>query len=112
MLSRKSEILYLEAIKDIEVGNYNKAVSALYFSVRREIEAILVRMRLKDLPKRDDKLANVLKHLGFPEGAEDLMRLYEMRKKADYEESLINYEEAKEALRIVNKIFKALQELS
>ena len=35
-------------------------LSALYFSVRRELESILEAMNL-EVPRRDDKLANVLK---------------------------------------------------
>ncbi|MBB5254137.1 hypothetical protein [Sulfurisphaera ohwakuensis] len=65
----KWEVLYKEALKDIEVGNYNKAASAIYFSIRKAVEEVLIKMKL-NIPRRDDKLANVLKHLGFDEEAE------------------------------------------
>lgn len=83
MSLKKSEILYKEALKDIEIRNYNKAASAIHFSIRRELEDAVLQIQ-NYIPRRDDKLANVLKHLGFEEESELFMDLYELRKKADY----------------------------
>lgn len=108
MSSRKSEILFEEAKKDIEIGNYNKAISAIYFSIRKELNDVLESMNLS-VPRRDDKLANVLKHLGFNEESEYFMMLYELRKKADYSNELVNKEDIEEALKMYYKILSAIR---
>ncbi len=110
MNSRKSEILLNEAKIDIQVGSLNKAVSAPYFSVRRELESILEAMNL-EIPRRDDKLANVLKHMGFSSESEDLLHLYTLRKKADYDERSVTEEESKEALVIATRLLDALRKV-
>ena len=46
MSSNKREVLYKEALKDIEVGNYNKAASAIYFSIRKAVEEALINLKL------------------------------------------------------------------
>jgi len=89
MNSRKSQILLNEAKRDAEIGNFNKAASALYFCVRKELECVLLKLGLK-IPRRDDKLANTLKHLGYPEESQKLLRLYELRKKADYSDESVS----------------------
>ena len=91
--SNKWEELLREAVKDLEVGCYNKAASASYFTVRMRLE-VLLRKRSVTIPRRDDKLANVLKHLGYPEEAAEMLELYELRKRADYSEDSITREEA------------------
>jgi hypothetical protein len=45
MSLKKSEILYKEALKDIEIRNYNKAASAIYFSIRRELEDAVLKIQ-------------------------------------------------------------------
>lgn len=80
---KKSEVLLNEAKKDLQMGNYNKAASAIYFSVRKELVEVLEKMNLT-VPRRDDKLRNILKSFGYLEEAEYFMQLYELRKKADY----------------------------
>lgn len=52
---KKSEVLLNEAKKDLQMGNYNKAASAIYFSVRKELVEVLEKMNLT-VPRRDDKL--------------------------------------------------------
>jgi hypothetical protein len=41
------------------------------------------------LPRRDDKLANILRHTGYLEASIHFMELYELRKKADYGDEYI-----------------------
>lgn len=95
----------------MEMGNFDKAVSALYFAVRKRLERILNDLR-HETPRRDDKLANVLRHLGYREEAEGLMRLYELRKKADYGEEKVTKEEAEFAMNVALSVLKAIEELS
>ena len=99
----KSDKLIKEAELDLEAGNFNKCVSASYFSARRAIEKLLERMHM-NIPRRDDKLANVLRHLGYTEEAVLMLYLYEMRKKADYTDYEVTVEEARKALEIAVRI--------
>jgi uncharacterized protein (UPF0332 family) len=101
----KVEILLNEAEKDFNLKLYNKCVSALYFASRMMIELYLKSMNI-NIPKRDDKLANLIENLGFRSEAESLRLLYELRKKADYRDESINESEAKEALKIASSIIK------
>jgi hypothetical protein len=80
MNSRKSQILLNEAKRDAEIGNFNKAASALYFCVRKELECVLLKLGLK-IPRRDDKLANTLKHLGYPEESQKATQALRAQKK-------------------------------
>jgi len=59
MLSKldKAKKLLEEAETDIKFGNYNKAVSASYFSVRLVAEHYIRDLRTT----KDDKIANALK---------------------------------------------------
>jgi hypothetical protein len=72
--------LLSEAENDLAIRNYNKAVSAIYFALRKEVEEIIQKLGFQ-LPRRDDKLANIIKHLGFDEEALIFMKLYELRRR-------------------------------
>ncbi len=111
MNSRKAELLYNEVLKDIEVGNYNKAASALYFSIRKELEEIITKKMKLSIPRRDDKLANILKHLGFEEEAEMFMELYNLRKKADYSDESIDKDELIKAIEKYKNILLVISKL-
>ena len=98
-MRRKSDVLMEEALKDLEVGCYNKAVSAAYFSVRAAVEHLLPGLRTS----KDDKIANALKRvlrreLG-DEGAEEargkFLALFEARKVADHRPKSMEEEEAR-----------------
>ncbi len=56
------------------------------------------------IPRRDNKLANVLKHMGYTEEAALILYLYEMRKKADYTDYETTIEEARRALGIATRV--------
>lgn len=88
---------------DLEVGNLNKCASASYFSVTRAVEKLLERARM-NVPRRDDELANVLKHMGYTEEAVLMLYLYEMRKRADYTDYEITIKEARKALEIAIRL--------
>jgi hypothetical protein len=75
MNSKKSRRLLEEAEKDIGMGYTNKAASALYFSVRKEVESVLLSV-VPRMPRRDNKLANVLRHMGYVKESEAFLQLY------------------------------------
>jgi uncharacterized protein (UPF0332 family) len=109
--SKKSEILLHEAETDFNIKNFNKCASASYFSVRKTLEQLLIQMKIL-IPKRDDKLANILKHMGYENEAKLLLRLYELRKKADYDDKEISHDEAKEALETAKHLIKLIKTLA
>ena len=63
------------------------------------------------IPRRDDKLANVLKHLGYPDEAAEVLELYELRKRADYSEDSITREEASVAVEKADRMLEKLNEI-
>ncbi len=80
MKFKKANVLFEEALKDLEIGCYNKAVSAAYFSVRLMAEVLL-----KDIKTtKDDKIANAIGRILGKNFKEETMWLYEERKKADH----------------------------
>jgi len=106
-LYRKSNVMFSEALKDLEVGCYNKAVSAAYFSVRLAAESVL---NIKT--KRDDKIANAVRRLlevkvGVEKAREawiEYMKLFDCRKMADHRGKLYSREEAKRCIEIAEKL--------
>ena len=72
---------------------------------------VLLRKRGVIIPRRDDKLANVLKHLGYPDGAAEVLELYELRKMADYFEDSITREEASVAVEKAKRLLEKLSEI-
>ncbi|MGC9225847.1 hypothetical protein [Caldivirga sp.] len=56
------------------------------------------------IPRRDDKLANVLKHMGCTEEAALILYLYDMRKKVNYTDYEIAIEEVRRALGIAKRV--------
>ncbi|MDK2384924.1 MAG: hypothetical protein QI199_09010, partial [Candidatus Korarchaeota archaeon] len=81
-------MLWDEALKDLDVGCYNKAVSASYFSVRLAAESVLKGLKTS----KDDKIATALervlsKKLG-EKGAKEVKNRYRgldaARKLADH----------------------------
>nr|MDO8081766.1 HEPN domain-containing protein [Candidatus Freyarchaeota archaeon] len=96
-LREKALLILKEAQKDSEIKCYNKAVSAAYFATRMATESFLAN-RIQNLPRRDDKLANVLRNLGFAPLADKLLLLYEQRKKADYGERIMNKKDSEDAI--------------
>ncbi len=112
--SKRSKELLRQAIKDLEVGCYDKAVSAAYFAVRKAAEDLLKKLN-EHIPRRDDKLANAIENKGLAEIADILRILYSYRKDADYGEGVteeiamrcVKY--AEKALNIMSKIIENMQ---
>ena len=96
-LREKILLLLEEAQKDTNMKYYNKAVSAAYFAARMAAESFIAE-RMKHLPKRDDKLANILRNLGFESLSSILMELYNLRKKADYGERFMSEKDSEKAI--------------
>ncbi len=114
-LRSKSDELLREAIKDLEVGCYNKAASAAYFSVRLAAESVLRGLKTK----RDDKIANALERvlsrkLGRKK-ARDIrnayMTLFEARKLADHRPISLSKEEAETYVRMAERLRAIVLEL-
>ncbi|MCD6244681.1 MAG: HEPN domain-containing protein [Candidatus Korarchaeota archaeon] len=111
----KSHELMREAIKDLEVGCYNKAVSAAYFSVRLAAESVLKGLKTR----KDDKIANALekilsRELGV-EKARDIknsyMKLFVARKLADHRPISFSKDEAEAYVRIAGRLREILLKL-
>jgi len=101
----KIKTLLIEANEDFKLKFYNKCTSAAYFAARMTVEHYLRSLRIL-IPRRDDKLANVIENLGFKNEASLLRILYELRKKADYTDENISEDEAKQALKMANLIIE------
>ncbi len=107
-LRSKSDELMGESLKDLEVGCYNKAVSAAYFSVRLAAESILKGLKTK----KDDKIANALmkvlsRKLGEKKAKElkdEYMALFEARKIADHRPISFSKEMAEFYVRTAEKL--------
>jgi uncharacterized protein (UPF0332 family) len=80
----KAKYLLLQAKRDLEIGCFDKAVSAAYMAARMGAEVLLRTLGQRDVPRRDDKLANSISNLGMGKEGALLMELYEARKRADY----------------------------
>jgi len=104
----KAKELIRQASEDLRISCFDKAVSAAYFSARMVVEVFLTKRKLK-LPKRDDKLANLLRRQGFGDEAEMLLQLYTWRKESDYGPNLMDRERAKSSLELANRIIEALE---
>ncbi len=98
-LKRKSDKLMEEAVRDLECGCYNKAVSAAYFSVRMLAEYMMPGLRTS----KDDKIANALRRMLSRKVGEDeaerirsdFLSLFEARKRADHRPFMFEEREAK-----------------
>ena len=113
MSIEKAIKLLKEAESDILMGNYNKSASASYFAARMLVEIFLNYKKLS-IPRRDDKLANLFESQGFKELSDDLRKLYDVRKKADYLRDSVSEEEARRSLEraknIINSLLNILDE--
>jgi len=67
----KVDVLLEEAKNNIEAGCYDKDISACYFAVRMEVEKLTDRLRTM-IPRRDDKLINILKYMDMDELSKDM----------------------------------------
>ena len=107
MSARKAARLLEEAESDLLHGNYDKSASASYFAARMAAELFL-RSKNLDIPRRDDKLANLLENQGYALLAGSLRKLYDVRKKADYSGELVTREEAARSLDRASEIVRRL----
>lgn len=106
---RKAEVLMGEAMMDLKMGCFNKAVSSSYFAVR-----LLVENFLPDLmTTKDDKIANALqREVERREGIEKAREmkltylfLFNERKRADHRPDLFGEDEAREVLSKAEYMF-------
>ena len=114
-LRRKSDRLMEEAVRDLECGCYNKAVSAAYFSVRMLAEHMMPGLRTS----KDDKIANALKRMLSREVGEDeaerirskFLSLFEARKRADHRPFMFEEDEARFFVEMAMEIRDMLKSL-
>jgi len=107
----KARSLLKEAELDLKAKCYNKAASAAYFAARMTADCLLEARGLQ-VPRRDDKLANLVEHLGLREAASLLRDLYNTRKRADYSSLEVAGEEAAEALEKAKRAMELLKALT
>ena len=107
MSIKKANILLREAESDLLAGNYNKSASASYFAARMVVDMFLRHKNLL-IPRRDDKLANLFENQGFKGLSDNLRKLYDIRKKADYLGESVNSNEARRSLEMAKEIFNSL----
>jgi uncharacterized protein (UPF0332 family) len=108
MSLNKVRSLLNQAEEDLKVACYDKCISSSYFSCRMMVEIFLRSMGIGQLPRRDDKLANLLRNRGLREEADTLLFLYDMRKKADYGWSIAGKEEAEESLKAAKSLISSI----
>ncbi len=104
---RKSEILYEQAVRDAELGMYEKAVSAFYFSVEAAVSALSLRTqgsvprgyrtRLAFLARVDEELAL------------DFDRMHLMRVRADHWDDLMGEGDARRQRELADTILSRLR---
>ncbi len=106
MKFKKANVLFEEALKDMEIGCYNKAVSAAYFSVRLMAEVLL-----KDVKTtKDDKIANAIGRLLGREFKDEMMWLYEERKKADHRPFFFDEKRASLVIERASNILEVMKD--
>ncbi len=105
MKVRKSEVLFEEARKDLEMGCYNKAVSAAYFSVRLMAEALIGDIRTT----KDDKVANALGRLLGRDARESMMWLFGERKRADHRPYFFDESTATLAIEVAKELLERMK---
>ncbi|WP_230951568.1 hypothetical protein [Sulfolobus acidocaldarius] len=79
--------------------------------MRKEIEYLAIKLG-STIPRRDDKLINILKHLGKDKLAEDVLYLYERRKDADYGDTGMDEGIAINCLNIAKIVITEVRRLS
>ena len=106
MKFKKSLVLFEEALKDLEVGCYNKAVSSSYFAVRLMAEVLLEDLKTT----KDDKIANAVGRILGREVKEEIMWLFEERKKADHRPFFFDKERTSLIVERASKLLSVLKE--
>ncbi len=110
---RKAKIMLKEAEEDLNIGCYNKAVSASWFAVESLLRAIVLKKR-KPMPERPNKLISLIHRLLYTEHpdkkhlAHIISSLYEKRKRADHRETLFNRIHAMKSLSQAESIYNEL----
>ena len=104
----KVKALFYQAERDLEISCYDKCISSSYFACRMMAELYLRGRGIRHLPRRDDKLANLLSNLGLKKEADSLLFLYGLRKRADYGKDLSSEDEAREAVITAKSFLRSL----
>ena len=105
---KKGEVLFEEARRDLEIGCYNKAVSAAYFSVEAFANVLLFIKRQKTRGFRSR--VNVIRSLLGEEVGEIMENLHRKRSEADHYEKIMTREDAEEAIKVSRKLINKIKE--
>ena len=103
---RKGKILLQEARKDLEIGNYNKCVSAAYFAVEAFANALFLIKKQKTRGYRG-RIALVRSFIG-DKYAEMMEVLHDMRSDADHRDKLMTRSDAEYAIKTAEELINAL----
>ncbi len=103
----KARLLLIQAERDLEIGCFDKAASAAYMAARMAAEVLLRSLGQRGIPRRDDKLARAVANLGMRPEAEELMRLYEVRKRADYSRYPVDAASASDCVRAAGRLVES-----
>ena len=104
MYLRKFKIFYEEALRDLDIEAYNKAISTLWFSIEALLRGLLLKVN-KTPPERAGKLINVAIEVLFRD-IEDIFHLsrilnslYYRRKEIDHRKKIADKADAEKALQ-------------
>ena len=106
---RKSTILLNEAKKDLEIGCYNKAISASWFAIEAILRALLLFLR-KPMMERPGALIGQIQRIfnhTYPDYKfllPQIHSIYEKRKRADHRETLYGEKDAELVVRAAEEI--------
>ena len=103
----KSRVLRKEFTIDLKYGAYNKAVSSAYFMVEALANAIFALKKHKT--RGFSGRAALVRELFGIELFKDLLKLHELREKADHREVILGKDEAHQAYELANKLYQVLK---
>ena len=115
MFYKKALVLLSEGEKDLEIGCYNKAVSAFYFAVEAMANVLFAIKKQKT--RGFGGRLSIIRNIFGKEISTEIKKLHELREKADHREIIFNKRVAQEAADKAKELFekirkRALRELN
>ena len=112
----KSIVLIEEARKDLEIGCYNKAISASWFAIEILLRALLLFLG-KPMMERSGALIGQVQRIfshSYPDYKSLLPKIhsiYEKRKRADHREIIYGRKEAEEVVKAAKEIIQRIKQI-
>ena len=109
----KFKIFYIEALRDIRLGVFNKAISALWFSLEALLRGLLLKEN-KTPPERSGKLISIAVNLLFNDVEEVfhlsrlLTALYFRRREIDHRKKIADKSHAEDSLKKYRRIISII----